>query len=135
VLAHGGKDTAGPIYEYFWTLGRHDRPPDDNGRQADPQQSQEILAKAMLRRVLRFIGPPVPRRLGQVLQSPLRAGEPAVPAEPATFRLRRDFKSAYAPFTACVAASLRAAEAPAASAATMSETGSTNSTSSRARPG
>jgi hypothetical protein len=52
VLAHRGKDTAGPIYEYFWTLGRYKRPPDDNGQQADPQQSQETPAKAMLWRVL-----------------------------------------------------------------------------------
>src|SRR5216683_2030419 len=52
VLAHRGKDTAGPIYEYFWTLGRYERPPEEDGRQADPQQSQEIPAKAMLRRVL-----------------------------------------------------------------------------------
>jgi len=52
VLAYRDKDTAGPIYEYFWTLGRYDRSPDNNGQQADHPQSGETPAEAMLRRVL-----------------------------------------------------------------------------------
>ena len=60
VLADRGKDTAGPIYEYFWTLGRYERPPEEDGRQADLQQSREIPAKPCCGGSSTFMGPLVP---------------------------------------------------------------------------
>jgi hypothetical protein len=44
VLAARGKATAGPIYEYFWTLGRCEPPPQDDAQQQDPRESRKASA-------------------------------------------------------------------------------------------